>query len=79
MSKDMRLHHTQQEHTHSVPTATLTAADRCDQCGVRAITRRRRGTDDLLFCLHHDKINAEALTKAGYSLNVDDRPTLVKS
>ncbi len=36
------------------PTASMTAADRCDRCGARAATRivLANGTD-LVFCGHH--------------------------
>jgi hypothetical protein len=43
---------------------TLTAMDRCDRCGARAYVRvllpSRR---ELLFCAHHNRQYASALTK----------------
>ena len=43
---------------------TLTATDRCDRCGARAYVRvllpSRR---ELLFCAHHNRQYASALTK----------------
>ena len=35
------------------PTASLTAADRCDRCGAQAYVRVVLAAGDLLFCAHH--------------------------
>ena len=52
------------EQTALVLAGTLTATDRCDRCGARAYVRvllpSRR---ELLFCAHHNRQYASALTK----------------
>jgi hypothetical protein len=43
---------------------TLTATDRCDRCGARAYVRVLLPNDlELLFCAHHSRQYASALTK----------------
>ena len=43
---------------------TLTAADRCDRCGARAYVRVLLPSRlELLFCAHHNRQYASALTK----------------
>ena len=52
------------EKAAGVLAGTLTATDRCDRCGVQAYVRvllpSRR---ELLFCAHHNRQYASALTK----------------
>jgi hypothetical protein len=49
---------------------TLTATDRCDRCGARAYVRvllpSRR---ELLFCAHHNRQYASALTKIAVEIH----------
>ena len=46
------------------PDGTLTAADRCDRCGAQAYVRvLLPGSLELLFCAHHSRQHASALTK----------------
>ena len=43
---------------------TLTATDRCDRCGARAYVRVLLPSRlELLFCAHHNRQYASALTK----------------
>ncbi len=35
------------------PSASLSAADRCDRCGAQARVRVVLASGDLLFCAHH--------------------------
>jgi hypothetical protein len=43
---------------------TLTATDRCDRCGARAYVRvLLPSLRELLFCAHHNRQYASALTK----------------
>ncbi len=43
---------------------TLTAVDRCDRCGARAYVRVLLPSRlELLFCAHHNRQYASALTK----------------
>ena len=43
---------------------TLTATDRCDRCGARAYVRvLLPSCRELLFCAHHNRQYASALTK----------------
>ncbi len=44
-------------------TEPLTAADRCDRCGARAYVRVLLATGDLLFCAHHGRRHAAALSQ----------------
>jgi hypothetical protein len=47
-----------------VLAASLTAADRCDRCGARAYVRVLLPSClELLFCAHHNRQYAPALTK----------------
>ena len=46
------------------PTKPLTAADRCDRCGAQAYVRvLLASSGELLFCAHHNRQHAPALTK----------------
>jgi hypothetical protein len=48
---------------------TLTAADRCDRCGVRAYVRVLLPSGlELLFCAHHNRLYATALTKIAVAI-----------
>ena len=40
---------------------SLTAHDRCDQCGAQAYIRVSIGESELLFCGHHGRRNEEKL------------------
>jgi hypothetical protein len=49
---------------------TLTAADRCDRCGVRAYVRALLPNGlELLFCAHHHRQYASALTKIAVEIH----------
>jgi hypothetical protein len=41
----------------------LTALDRCDRCGAQAVVRATLEHGDLLFCGHHARQHAEALSR----------------
>jgi len=46
------------------PTKPLTATDRCDRCGAQAYVRiLLPNSGELLFCAHHNRQHAPALTK----------------
>jgi len=46
------------------PSKPLTAADRCDRCGAQAYVRvLLSNAGELLFCAHHKRQHASALTK----------------
>jgi hypothetical protein len=48
---------------------TLTAVDRCDRCGVRAYVRVLLPNRlELLFCAHHNRQYASALTKVAVEI-----------
>jgi hypothetical protein len=49
----------------------LTALDRCDRCGAKAVVRAMLGHGELLFCGHHARQHAEALSRV--SVCVDTR------
>jgi len=50
--------------------ASLTAADRCDRCGARAYVRVLLPTFlELLFCAHHNRQYASALTKIAVEIH----------
>jgi 4-hydroxyphenylpyruvate dioxygenase-like putative hemolysin len=55
---------------NATTTETLTAADRCDRCGAQAYVRVVLATGELLFCAHHAREHAAALS--GIALNVQD-------
>lgn len=52
---------------------TLTAQDRCDRCGARAVIRAQFIASELLFCNHHSREYANKL--AGH-ITHDDRAAL---
>jgi hypothetical protein len=58
---------------------TLTATDRCDRCGVRAYVRvLLPDALELLFCAHHSRQYASALTKIAVEIRDEtDRLTRV--
>ena len=41
--------------------ASLTAADRCDRCGARAVHRYLFAAGELLFCAHHHREHQDRL------------------
>lgn len=47
--------------TTTLEAPELTAEDRCDRCGARAVVRATFKSGDLLFCGHHAK-------ETGYTL-----------
>ena len=48
---------------------TLTAVDRCDRCGARAYVRVLLPSRlELLFCAHHNRQYATALTKIAVAI-----------
>ena len=49
----------------------LTALDRCDRCGAQAVVRATLESGDLLFCGHHARQHAEALSRV--AVTVDTR------
>jgi hypothetical protein len=50
--------------------ATLSAADRCDRCGARAYVRVLLPNFlELLFCAHHNRQYASALTKIAVEIH----------
>jgi hypothetical protein len=58
----------------SALTGTLTAADRCDRCGVRAYVRVLLPNGlELLFCAHHHRQYASALTKIAVEIHDETR------
>jgi hypothetical protein len=49
---------------------TLTAADRCDRCGARAyVWVLLPNALELLFCAHHNRQYASALTKVAVEIH----------
>lgn len=53
-----------------VLAAALTAADRCDRCGARACVRVLFPDFlELLFCAHHNRQHASALTKIALEIH----------
>jgi hypothetical protein len=57
----------------TVPSATLTATDRCDRCGARATTRVvLAGGSDLVFCGHHSRRYDQALRAVAVAVLTDD-------
>ena len=56
------------------PVGTLTTADRCDRCGARAYVRVLLPNDlELLFCAHHHRQYAAALTKVAVEIHDETR------
>jgi hypothetical protein len=51
--------------TATLATSPLTAADRCDRCGAQAYVRVVLASGgELLFCAHHGREHAPALSDA---------------
>lgn len=49
---------------------TLTAVDRCDRCGAQAYVRvLLPNALELLFCAHHNRQHASALTKIAVEIH----------
>lgn len=46
----------------------LTALDRCDRCGAKAVVRVTFEHGGLLFCGHHARQHAEALARVAVSV-----------
>jgi len=52
------------EKAAGAPAGTLTVTDRCDRCGAQAYVRVLLPSRlELLFCAHHNRQYASALTK----------------
>jgi hypothetical protein len=57
-------HRPESEKPDGALAGTLTATDRCDRCGARAYARVVLPSRlELLFCAHHNRQYASALTK----------------
>jgi hypothetical protein len=55
--------------TTTLATTQLTAEDRCDRCGAQAYVRVVLVSGgELLFCAHHGREHASALTSASASI-----------
>lgn len=52
--------------TVPIPSLELTAQDRCDRCGARALARATFGGLELLFCGHHKEEQGPALEEKGW-------------
>jgi hypothetical protein len=51
------------------PTKPLNALDVCDRCGAQAYVRvMLAGSAELLFCAHHNRQHAEALSKVAIEI-----------
>ena len=58
----------------SALAGALTAADRCDRCGSRAYVRVLLPNGlELLFCAHHHRQYASALTKIAVEIHDETR------
>ncbi len=56
--------------TATLAPTHLTAADRCDRCGVQAYLRVvLTGGGELLFCAHHGREHSQALTAAAATIH----------
>ena len=53
---------------HPAAAPPLTNADRCDQCGAQALVRAVFGSGELLFCGHHARAHADALSAQALSV-----------
>jgi hypothetical protein len=52
------------------PTNPLNASDVCDRCGAQAYVRVvLPGAGELLFCAHHGRQHAEALSKIAVEIH----------
>lgn len=53
----------------------LTAQDRCDRCGARALAVAKKfGLSDLLFCGHHLHEHEDALLRQDWIIYSDESP-----
>jgi len=62
-------------------TVVLTAADRCDRCGVRAyvllsVFVPASGDRELLLCSHHYRQHERQLVRSGVRVLLDERRQL---
>lgn len=63
--------------TATLAATPLSAADRCDRCGAQAYVRVvLTSGGELLFCAHHGREHADALTAAAASIQ-DETDRLV--
>lgn len=65
----------------TVTTLALTAADRCDRCGVRAyvlvsVLVPNRGDHELLFCAHDYRLHERQILASGARVLIDQRRQL---
>jgi hypothetical protein len=65
--------------TTTLAATSLSAADRCDRCGAQAYVRVvLTNGGELLFCAHHGREHADALTAAAASIQ-DETERLVSA
>ena len=55
--------------TATTTTPELTAQDRCDACGAQAYVRVELESGELLFCAHHARKHADALSGVAKSIH----------
>lgn len=64
----------EEPHGAQILARTLTVADHCDRCGARAYVRvLLPNTLELLFCAHHNRQYAPALTKIAVEIHDETR------
>jgi hypothetical protein len=65
--------------TAAMATQPLNATDLCDRCGAQAYVRVvLPGSGQLLFCAHHGRQHAEALSKVALEIH-DETERLTRS
>lgn len=59
--------------TTTAPRPALTASDRCDRCGARAVVRVvLPGGNELLFCRHHARAHEGRLREV--AIDIEETP-----
>ena len=83
MRRHLRDREDKKQHARSrhMTTVVLTAADRCDRCGVRAyvlvsVFIPESGDHELLFCAHDYRQHEAKLAKSGAQVVLDERGQL---
>lgn len=58
------------EDMETLEKPSLTALDRCDTCGARAVALVTKDEMELLFCNHHLMKNKDGLDRNGWTVRV---------
>jgi len=72
MNEKLATQTTEMPETKTDTTETMWNGAFCDECGAMAVFKAKQVNYELNFCGHHVRKNAEALLKAGFTIEPEN-------